>query len=292
MKIKDLFQNGRQVLSFEVFPPKRDCPIDTIYGTLDDLAALKPDFISVTYGASGTEADSGTFEIASQIRKKYGIESAAHLTCVNTSEESMRQHLAKLKELGVENIMALRGDDEPQEGAPDPFPHASDLISFIKAEDPSFGISGACYPETHQNSKNQIEDIINLKKKADAGCEHMMSQLFFDNDMFYDFLEKARIAGIDVPVEAGIMPVVNVKQIVRMVSLCGASLPPKFTKMMQRYESDPKAVEEAGVAYAVNQIVDLLSQGVDGIHLYTMNRPEVAKKIVSAVKDLFARGDA
>ena len=289
MKIKDMFKDGRQVFSLEIFPPKRDYPIETIYKTLDELKDIRPDFISVTYGASGSERGSRTFDIASQIKKRYGIESASHLTCVNATRDEIAELLDILEDDGIENIMALRGDDVPDETKDDDFRYASDLISFIKNSGHDFGISGACYPETHMNSRNQVEDIINLKKKVDAGAEHLMSQLFFDNNVFYDFIEKARIAGINVPIEAGIMPVVNVKQITRLVSLCGASIPPKFAKMMQRYEDDPEAIMDAGIAYAVDQIVDLLSQGVDGIHLYTMNKPEVAKRINDSVKHLFRR---
>ena len=289
MKIKDLFKDGKQVLSLEIFPPKRDYPIETIYGTLDGLKTIGPDFISVTYGASGSEADNGTFEIARSIKEKYGIISAAHLTCVNSSKAVIKEHLDKLAELGVENIMALKGDDEPDESSPHDFEHASDLISYIKESGHDFGISGACYPETHKESRDMLEEIRNLKIKVDSGAEHLMSQLFFDNSMFFDFLEKARIAGIDVPIEAGIMPCVNSKQIVRMVSLCGASLPPKFTKMIERYGDDPVAMRDAGIAYAVDQIADLLAEGVDGIHLYTMNKPDIALKIVDSVKSLFRR---
>ncbi len=287
MKLADLFKNGKTVFSFEVFPPKRNNPIETIYRTLDELQELKPDFISVTYGASGSLADNSTCEIASAIKHKYGLESAAHLTCVNSTREEVREVLRRLNENGVENILALRGDLVPDVPPKEEFKHASELISFIKASPYDFGISGACYPEGHLDSKNQVEDIINLKKKVDAGAEHLMSQLFFDNRVFYDFLEKARIAGIDVPIEAGIMPVVNKKQIERMVSLCGASLPAKFTKMMSRYEDKPDAMRDAGIAYAVDQIVDLVSQGVDGIHLYTMNNPYVAKRISESVRTLF-----
>lgn len=189
---------------------------------------------------------------------------------------------------GVENILALRGDLVPDVPPKKEFKHASELITFIKeTKDYDFGISGACYPEGHLDSRNQVEDILNLKKKVDAGAQHLISQLFFDNEVFYDFVDKARIAGINVPIEAGIMPVTNKKQIERMVSLCGASLPRKFTKMMSRYENKPEAMRDAGIAYAVNQIVDLVSQGVDGVHLYTMNNPYVAKRISESVKSLF-----
>ncbi len=286
MKIADLFKEDKTVFSFEVFPPKRNNPIETIYNTLDELKELHPDFISVTYGASGSLADNRTCEIASAIKNKYGINSAAHLTCVNSTKEEVSEVLKQLKSHGVENILALRGDIVPDVPTKDDFAHASDLITYIKQSEYSFGISGACYPEGHLDSKNQVEDIVNLKKKVDAGAEHLISQLFFDNNVFYDFLEKARIAGINVPIEAGIMPVVNKKQIERMVSLCGASLPAKFTKTMSRYENRPEAMRDAGIAYAVEQIVDLVSQGVDGIHLYTMNNPYVAKRISDSIRTL------
>ena len=287
MKIAQLFNEEKSVFSFEVFPPKRDHAIDTIYETLDELQDLKPDFISVTYGASGSLADNSTCEIASAIKHRYGIESAAHLTCVNSTREEVTEVLRRLHENEIENILALRGDIVPDVPRKNDFKHASDLITFIKDTDYDFGISGACYPEAHQDSRNQVDDILNLKKKVDAGAEHLISQLFFDNNLFYDFVEKARIAGINVPIEAGIMPVVNKKQIERMVSLCGASLPSKFTKMMSRYERKPEAMRDAGIAYAVNQIVDLVSQGVDGVHLYTMNNPYIARRISESVKSLF-----
>ena len=285
MKISEMFGKGKTILSFEVFPPKKTMPVDTIYETLDGLKDLNPAFISVTYGAGGNSADRTTCEIAAAIKHKYGIESAAHLTCVNNSREDILKILGDFKECGVENILALRGDINPNVPPKDDFKYASELITFIK-EHGSFGISGACYPEGHLDSENMVEDILNLKKKVDAGAEHLMSQLFFDNSCFYNFLEKARIAGVNVPIEAGIMPVTNKKSIERMVSMCGASLPPKFAKMMQRYENNPEALRDAGIAYAIDQIVDLISNGVDGIHLYTMNNPYVAGKISNAVSSL------
>lgn len=287
MKLAELFNQEKTVLSFEVFPPKRNNPIDTVYAALEELKDLKPDFISVTYGASGSLADNSTCEIASTIKHKYGIESAAHLTCVNSTREEVTEVLRRLNENGVENILALRGDLIPDVPPKKEFLHANELISYIKTKDYDFGISGACYPEGHPNSKTQVDDIRNLKKKVDAGAQHLISQLFFDNRMFYDFLDKARIAGIEVPIEAGIMPVTNKSQIERMVSLCGASLPSKFTKMMSKYETRPEALRDAGIAYAVNQIVDLVSCGVDGVHLYTMNNPYVARRICESVQSLF-----
>lgn len=285
MKIAELFGKGKTVFSFEVFPPKNTTPIESIYNTLDELRALSPDFISVTYGARGTSADTMTCDIASYIKNNLGITSAAHLTCVYSDKKLILERLEQLKERGVENILALRGDINPDIPRLHDFEYASDLTRFIK-ENGDFHVSGACYPECHIEAESLEKDIDNLKIKIEAGAEHLMSQLFFDNSVFLNFIEKARNAGISVPIEAGIMPVTNVKQIQRMVSMCGASLPPKFTKTMQRFENNPEALRDAGIAYANDQIVELISNGVDGIHLYTMNNPYVAGKIADTVKNL------
>lgn len=287
MSIAELFQKKKTVFSFEVFPPKKTSPINTIYETLDELQGLHPDFISVTYGAGGNIADQSTCEIASIIHSKYKIEPLAHLTCVNCSKEDILHILRNLKEHNVENILALRGDISPDKPPKTDFHYASDLVSFIR-EQGGFHIACACYPEGHIACDSIVTDILNLRKKVDAGAEHLISQLFFDNGAFYSFVERARIAGINVPIEAGIMPVVNKKQIERMVSMCGASLPSKFTKMISRYENHPEALRDAGIAYAINQIVDLISNGVQGIHLYTMNNPLVARRISESIASLIA----
>lgn len=287
MKISDIFKEDKQVFSFEVFPPKKDGNLDSIYNTLSELHELKPDFISVTYGAGGREAgNSKTCEIASIIKEKYNITAVAHLTCVNSTFAEVDAELENLKRHGIENILALRGDIIPDIERKNDFKHASDLVAYIK-ERGNFNISGACYPEGHGDCSDMVTDIRNLKIKVDAGVTHLMSQLFFDNDKFYEFIEKCRIAGINVPIEAGIMPVTNKKQIERMVTMCGASLPQKFVKVLQKFGDSPDALRDAGIAYAVDQIVDLVSNGVDGIHLYTMNNPYVAKKIYESVKNLF-----
>lgn len=285
MQIASLFKEKKTVLSFEVFPPKKTSPVETIYSTLDDLKDLKPDFISVTYGAGGNAGDTATCDIASAIKHKYQIEPLAHLTCVNYTRNEILQILDRLEQSGIENILALRGDINPDIPPKNEFRYASELVTFIR-ERGGFHVSGACYPEGHVASENQIEDIRNLRQKVDAGAEHLISQLFFDNSYFYSFREKAELAGINVPIEAGIMPVVNKAQIERMVTLCGASLPSKFTKMMQRFEHSPEAIRDAGIAYAVDQIVDLISQGADGIHLYTMNNSYIARKINESISGL------
>lgn len=283
MKIPSLFGKGKTVFSFEIFPPKKDGSIDTVYKTLDALTDLHPDFISVTYGAGGTAAGCSTGEIAAIIKEKYHTESIAHLTCVNSTFAEIDEKIRDFEERGIENVLALRGDINPDIPPKHDFAHASDLITYMKSRS-SLSFSGACYPEGHQDSANMIEDILNLKKKVDAGAEHLISQLFFDNSHFYEFRDRARIAGINVPIEAGIMPCTNARQIQRMVSMCGASLPVKFTKMIQRYENNDEAMRDAGIAYAVDQIIDLAANGVDGIHLYTMNNPYVARKISESVE--------
>ena len=254
MNIQRLFESKKVVYSLEVFPPKKTTSIDTIYNTLYGLRGLKPDFISVTYGAGGSEAQKNkTCEIASLIKSEYQIEPVSHLTCVGSTKQDIREFLDRLKAEGVHNILALRGDITPNNGIID-FEHASDLASFIKEYDDSFNISGACYPEGHCDAANMDEDIENLKRKVDAGVSHLVTQLFFDNDHFYEFMDKVEKAGIRVPVEAGIMPVINKAQIERTVSMCGASFPVKFSKMVNKYANDPVALKDAGIAFATEQI--------------------------------------
>lgn len=284
MKTNSIF-NKKQVLSFEIFPPKRTAPVNTIYHTLDGLKGLKPDFISVTYGAGGSENFAATLDIATTIKQDYNIESVAHLPCAALKKMEVLQFLERCKAGKIENILALRGDIQPGVKYTSDFRYASDLIAFIK-ENGDFNVLGACYPEGHTESANIVEDIHHLKEKVDAGAEQLVSQLFFDNRYFYEFSERCSLAGIHVPIEAGIMPVINKKQIERMVTLCGVHLPDKFVKMMGRYENNPEAMRDAGIAYAVDQIVDLITQGVDGIHLYTMNNPYVARRIYEAVATL------
>lgn len=284
MKIKDMFEKGT-VFSFEIFPPKKTAPIEIIYNTLEELGDLKPDFISVTYGAGGSSNSVSTCEIAHTINEKYSIEPAAHLPCINYTKKEITDILEDFKTHGIQNILALRGDINPDIPPKNEFKYASELVEFI-SRNGDFDIAGACYPEGHVDTPDMVQDILNLKKKVEAGASHLISQLFFDNEYFYSFIEKAKIAGINVPIEAGIMPVTNKKSIERMVSMCGASLPPKFTKMMQRYENNSEALKDAGIAYAIDQIVDLVSNGVDGIHLYTMNNAGVARRISEAVEKI------
>ncbi|MCR5530583.1 MAG: methylenetetrahydrofolate reductase [NAD(P)H] [Lachnospiraceae bacterium] len=293
MQLSEIMKDGRTAFTFEIFPPKKDMPIDTIYKTLDGLRGLQPDFISVTYGAGGSAADTKTADIAQIIKEKYGLESAVHLTCLYNTREDIDLICEQLRERNIRNILALRGDFNPnseRKPASD-FPHASDLIAYLKTKG-DYHIMAACYPEGHQEAESLDADIANLKRKVDAGATHLLSQLFFDNDAFFRFLDKARAAGINVPIEAGIMPCTSKASIERMVTMCGASLPAKFTRMMAKYQNYPDALKEAGIAYAIDQIIDLVSRGVDGIHLYTMNSPYVAKRISDAVLPLINPGAA
>jgi len=286
--IKDIFASIKPVISFEIFPPRNDTPIETIYQTLDGLKGLNPDFISVTYGASGSNTTNNTVEISSIIKHKYGIESLAHLTCITSEKEQINNIISHLHNNSVENILALRGD-YPQDSLsclPSPyFRHAKDLIHHI-AEQDNFSIGAACYPEGHPESPDLDLDIDYLKQKVDAGVDFLLTQLFFDNELFYDFINKARQAGIDTPLSAGIMPVTNKQQIERILQFGRITFPPKFTRIVERYEHQPEALKEAGIAYATDQIIDLLSWGVDGIHLYTMNKPAVARKIVENISNI------
>lgn len=288
MNIQRLFECKKVVYSLEVFPPKKTTSIDTIYNTLYGLRGLRPDFISVTYGAGGSEAQKNkTCEIASLIKSEYQIEPVSHLTCVGSTKQDIMEFLDRLKAEGVQNILALRGDITPGNDIID-FEHASDLAAFIKNYDDSFNISGACYPEGHCDSANMDQDIENLKKKVDAGVTHLVSQLFFDNNHFYEFMDKVEKAGIHVPIEAGIMPVINKAQIERTVSMCGASFPVKFSKLLNKYAQDPIALKDAGIAFATEQIIDLVNNDVRGIHLYTMNNVETATRITNSISNILA----
>lgn len=286
MNIADIFKE-KTVFSFEVFPPKKESGVETVYNTLKELKELNPDFISVTYGAGGSGiANATTVDLCAMIKNELNTETIAHLSCLYNTKSDIDNILEQLKSKGIYNILALRGDVNPDYEVKHDFKYASDLTEYIISKNMGFNVSGACYPEVHQEAKNIIEDIKNLKKKVEAGADHLVSQLFFDNNAFYDFIEKVRVADIDVPVEAGIMPVTNKKQIERMVSMCGASIPAKLSKLLQKFGDDPIAMRDAGISYAIDQIVDLVANGVDGVHIYTMNDPYVAKRISDSVASL------
>ena len=285
MKINELFESKKVVFSFEIFPPKATSSIDTIYSTLEELKDLKPDYISVTYGAGGSLTKNKTTELSSIVKNKYGVESVAHLTCINSTKEEINIILDDLKFNGIENILALRGDVPEGGNHKGDFKYAYELISHIK-ERGDFNILGACYPEGHVKGRDLKEDMLHLKIKEESGASQFISQLFFDNNHFYNLLEEKEKLGIKSPIQAGIMPVVNKKQIERITSLCGVNMPKKFIKIMERYEYDKEALRDAGIAYAVEQIVDLISSGVDGIHLYSMNNAYVARKINNSISSI------
>lgn len=277
------FNEKKAVLSFEVFPPKSDSDVSVILNALESFSLLSPDYISVTYGAGGSTKRK-TREIAEKIHKIYNINSVAHLTCVDATYESIKEQLDEFKQAGVFNILALRGDLKDNAEYRD-FKYATDLIKYINSYG-GFNIAAACHPEGHLESNSFNDDIKTLKRKADLGVSHFISQLFFDNEDFYRMLDAMSYASIDTPVQAGIMPVTNAKQIIRMVALSGAKLPPKLTKMIMRFENNPEALKIAGLNYAIEQISELLTNNVRGIHLYTMNNPSTADYIMQNVKPL------
>lgn len=277
MKISEIIKSEKPVLSFEVFPPKNSESYESIKGAALEIAALKPDFMSVTYGAGGSTS-TYTLDVAQSILAN-GVTPIAHLTCVSASKEKIRSYLAEIKEKGIENILALRGDLPAGVTAESlDFVHASDLVNEIK----SFGgfcIGGACYPEGHTESSGLTQDIENLKIKVDAGCEFLTTQMFFNNDILYNFLYKIREAGITVPVIPGIMPVTNPAQIKRICSLSGTVLPRRFLRLVDRFGDNPVAMKRAGIIYATEQIIDLYSNGINAVHVYSMNKPDVAMQI-------------
>lgn len=287
MYIKDIFDSKKQVLSFEVFPPKQDSGEETVKAAVDELVKQPIDYISVTYGAGGSTSKR-TADIAEYIQKEHGMTALAHLSCITADKTGIEKMLADMKERGIENILALRGD-LPQEGAETAadYSYASELVADIKKYG-GFCVGGACYPECHPDSPDLETDIENLKKKVDAGCDFLVTQMFFDNGKFYEFRNLAVKKGINVPITAGIMPLTQASQIKRMCILSGgASMPSKFTRMFAKYESKPEALKQAGIAYAVDQVAELLSNDTDGVHIYTMNKPDVARQIVSMTSSMF-----
>ncbi|NFG58703.1 methylenetetrahydrofolate reductase [NAD(P)H] [Clostridium botulinum] len=285
MNIKNLFKDNKVVFSFEIFPPKTTSSIQTIYDTLDDLKGLNPDYMSVTYGAGGSVKNNNTIELSSLIKNKYGIEPVSHLTCINLTKKDVEYYLREFEKNNIENILALRGDVPIGSKITGELNHANELIKYI-SDNGNFNIAAACYPEGHIEHKGLYREIESMKRKEEAGVSYFISQLFFDNNLYYNFQDEVRAANINLPIEAGIMPVTNKRQIERILSLSGASLPDKFKRIMERYEHNPEALRDAGIAYAVEQIVDLISTGVDGIHLYIMNNPYVAKRISQSIESI------
>jgi len=285
MKLNQIHNQQKNILSFEIFPPKKDSELKNIDATLEILCELKPDFISVTFGAGGSSNHNRTIELAKKIKYDYHVEPVVHLTCLSYDKKDIDEFSQILSAEGIENVLALRGDRNPDIPEKQEFRHASDLITYLK-DTTDFSIAAACYPECHPESANRIDEMRYLRKKVDAGAEVLLSQLFFDNDYFYRFEEDCRIAGIDIPVTPGIMPVINAAQINRMVTMCGASLPERFRKIIQKYGDNKEALFDAGMSYAISQIIDLLANDINSIHLYTMNNPVVARRICEGIQHI------
>lgn len=285
MKISDIYHQNNKSLSFEIFPPKKDSELRNIDETLSVLCELQPDFISVTFGAGGGSNRNRTIELAKKIKNEYQVEPVVHLTCLHYNKTEIDEFAKILQAEGIQNILALRGDRNPDIPEKEDFRHASDLITYLKAKE-DFCFLGACYPECHPESDNRIQEIRHTKEKTNAGAELLLSQLFFDNKLFFRFVEDCRIADINVPIIPGIMPVINASQIKRMVTMCGASFPQRFQKIIDKYESNKAALFDAGMSYALSQIIDLLVSDIDGIHLYTMNNPQVARKICEGIRNI------
>lgn len=286
MKIVELFKTKRCVFSIECFPPKQTTQMEKLHTTLQEMSKLNPDFISVTFGAGGSAGGVSTAEVADLIQNELKIPALAHLICMGNDRAAAGAILDQLSQVGVQDVLALRGDRSPTRAPSPDFQHACDLTAFIKAYKPGFSVHGACYPEGHPEAENLRKDVENLRSKQEAGAEHLVTQLFFDNVHFYRFLNLARRAGITLPVSAGVMPIVKRSQIERTVALSSASLPSEFTRMISRWQDDPAALYDAGIEYAVRQLRDLIEGGADGVHLYAMNDAVVAEKVYDGIRDL------
>ena len=292
MKLSEILESKRLSLSFEVFPPKSDSGFESVREAVEQIAEISPSFMSVTYGAGGGTGRY-TLEIAKSIKERHGVPTVAHLTCVASTKDGVRGKIRAMKEAGIENVMALRGDipegvdQRAAEGWC--YRHAVDLVRELKEQCPDFCIGGACYPEIHPESANRKEDIAYLKQKVDAGCSFLTTQMFFDNNLLYNFLYKIREAGITVPVIPGVMPITNANQVERALKLSGSFMPQRFKSLVDKFGSDPEAMKQAGIAYATDQIIDLYANGITNVHVYSMNKPDVAKKITENLSHIIGK---
>jgi len=289
MKIIDLLTEEKLTLSFEVFPPKTESVFDSVKHATEEIAKLKPAFMSVTYGAGGGTSKY-TLDIAKNILKEYGVPTLAHLTCVSSTKQTVKERIKDIKNSGIENVMALRGDIpkdiENQDRNGWDYKYAIDLVRELKEDNPDLCIGGACYPEIHPESANQKEDIKHLKEKVEAGCDFLTTQMFFDNNLLYNFLYKIREAGITVPVMPGIMPITNANQVERAIKLSGSFMPQRFKSLVDKFGTSPDAMKQAGIIYATDQIIDLFANGIKNVHVYSMNKPDVAEKILNNLSDI------
>ena len=289
MKLTELFKRDALSLSFEVFPPKTDTSFESVRAATEAIAALRPSFMSVTYGAGGGTSRY-TLEIAKGIKERYGVPTLAHLTCVSSTRAIVREKICAMREAGIENVMALRGDiprglEDADRSAWD-YHHAVELVRELKESGADFCIGGACYPEVHPESKTQREDIRYLKEKVDAGCSFLTTQMFFDNNLLYNFLYKIREAGITVPIIPGIMPITSATQVERAIHLSGSFMPQRFKSLVDKFGASDRAMKQAGIAYATDQIIDLYANGIKTVHVYSMNKPEVAQAILHNLSDI------
>ncbi|MGN0173205.1 MAG: methylenetetrahydrofolate reductase [Acutalibacteraceae bacterium] len=285
MKVIDIIKDNKPKLSFEVFPPKTSANFESVKSAAEKIADLNPSYMSVTYGAGGGTSDF-TVELASDLMKK-GVTPITHLTCVSSSEDKIEHELDKIKSKGIENILALRGDiPEGLDRDKLKYHYAYELINKIKEYNDDFCIGGACYPETHPESENSYSDIESLRIKTQSGCEFLTTQMFFDNNILYNFIMRLLKVGVDVPVVAGIMPVTNAKQIKRIMSISGSALPQRFIRIVDRFADNPSALKQAGIAYATEQIIDLYANGINNVHVYSMNNPDVAEKIKNNLTEI------
>ena len=289
MKITDVLKQDKLLLSFEVFPPKTDTVFESVKTATEEMARLKPSFMSVTYGAGGGTSRY-TLEIAKNIKERYGVPTLAHLTCVSSSRETVHARIREIIDAGIVNVMALRGDLTPELEQSDrsgwDYRHAVDLVRELKESGADLCVGGACYPEIHPESADQREDILRLKEKVDAGCEFLTTQMFFDNNLLYNFLYKIREAGITVPVIPGVMPITNANQVARAIRLSGSFMPVRFKSLVDKFGTSPAAMKQAGIAYATDQIIDLYANGIKNVHVYSMNKPDVAGAIQRNLSDI------
>ena len=292
MKLTKILETGTPHLSFEVFPPKTTTAFENVKAAIEEIAELKPSFMSVTYGAGGGTSQY-TLDIAKNIKAQHGVPTLAHLTCVSSTKETVHNMIERIKDAGIQNVMALRGDIPADRINEDrslwTYRHAIDLVRELKESKADFCIGGACYPEIHPESTNQKEDIQYLKEKVDAGCEFLTTQMFFDNNLLYNFLYKIREAGITVPVIPGIMPITNANQVDRAIKLSGSFMPQRFKSLVDKFGSNPEAMKQAGIAYATDQIIDLYANGITNVHVYSMNKPDVAAKIQGNLSSIIGK---
>ncbi|MBE6667089.1 MAG: methylenetetrahydrofolate reductase [NAD(P)H] [Ruminococcaceae bacterium] len=292
MKLTEIFEKNKLSLSFEVFPPKNDTAFESVKHATEEIAKLKPSFMSVTYGAGGGTSKY-TLDIAKNIKQTYGVPTLAHLTCVSSTKDTVKQRIEDIKAAGIENVMALRGDIPSELEGTDrskwDYTHAVELVRELRESCADFCIGAACYPEIHPESSNQREDIKYLKEKVDAGCAFLTTQMFFDNNLLYNFLYKIREAGITVPIIPGIMPITNANQVERAVKLSGSFVPQRFKALVDKFGDTPDAMKQAGIAYATDQIIDLFANGITNVHVYSMNKPDVAEAIRNNLSDIIGK---